>query len=222
MKRMLSFLAVTVVLAVASARAGTVVLTFEGLKCEESVANLYNNGLGGSGSGPGPNHGITFSAASLALQDAANCPQFGSNISNLPSPVTGLFFLSGEAATMDVAAGFNTGFSFFYAAPYFGGSVKGWSGLDDTGTLLATLNLPTTAGCSSSPNYCIRDPVGVSFSGTAQSVDFGGSANYIVFDNITLGASTPGGAAPTPEPATVTLFGSGLLGLFRLVRRRKS
>ena len=216
MKKTLTFLAAIFVLAVASANA--TVLTFEGLQCEEPVANFYNGGFGGNGSGPGPNYGITFTANSLALQDYIHCPQFGSNIGNLPSPYTGLFFLSGGAATMNVPAGFNTGFSFYYAAPNHTGVINVWSGLDDTGSLLATLDLPLTGGCNNTPVYCIWDPIGVSFAGTAESVDFGGTANYIVFDNVTLGSNTPG----TPEPATLTLFGSGLLGLGGLLRRRKS
>jgi hypothetical protein len=51
-------------------------------------------------------------------------------------------------------------------------------------------------------------------------VVFGGTDNNIGFDNITLGSGKP--LPGTPEPGTQTLFGSGLLGLVRLVRRRKS
>jgi hypothetical protein len=124
---------------------------------------------------------------------------------------------------MDVPAGFTKGFSFYYSAIVYPGSVSVYSGLDGTGSLLATLDLPVTP-FGGAPQcrygaYCPWFPVGVSFSGTAESAIFSGSANYIGFDNITLGASTPGGA--TPKPATLTLFGSGLLSLVGLVRRRR-
>ena len=45
---------------------------------------------------------------------------------------------------MDDPAGFTTGFSFNYSAYADAGAVTVWSGLDGTGTLLATLTLPTT------------------------------------------------------------------------------
>src|SRR5271166_4861668 len=69
MKKVL--LLVGAVLAVAQLSMATTVLTFEGLQCEEPVASFYNGGLGGNGSGPGPNFGITFPSNALALQDAA-------------------------------------------------------------------------------------------------------------------------------------------------------
>jgi len=58
----------------------------------------------------------------------------------------------------------------------------------------------------------------VSFSGTAESVVFGGSANYIGWDDITLGSSTAGG---TPEPASLILLGTGLAGFALILRRRQ-
>jgi hypothetical protein len=83
--------------------------------------------------------------------------------------------------------------------------VNVWDGLNGTGNLLASFSLPST------PNpYNVFVPVGVTFMGTAQSVDFGGSANYIGFDDITLGSKTPGN---TPEPASLTLLGLGVAGL---------
>jgi hypothetical protein len=43
------------------------------------------------------------------------------------------------------------------------------------------------------------------------SVDFSGTANYIAFDDITLGSSTPGSS--TPEPGAFSLVGLGLASL---------
>jgi hypothetical protein len=206
------------------------VLTFEGLKDTEAVANFYNGGLGGSGSGPGPNFGITFTPNSMALieEDSGGSGNFHGE----PTPKTGLFFLTGAAATMNVPGGFTTGFSFFYSAANSPGVINVWSGPNATGTLLATLNLPTTGNGGSSAacdfrNFCPFKSIGVPFSGTAQSVDFGGTVNQIVFDNITVGSVTAGGSMSTVVP---TLSNWGFLILVTLLaiagvvvmRRRQS
>jgi PEP-CTERM motif len=219
-KKILGHLAVVFVLAVASARAGTIVLTFEGLQNLEPVLNYYNGGLGGFGSGPGPNFGITFGSDSLGIVSVA--VGGSGNFSGAPTMPTVLFFLSGPGDVMDVPAGFTTGFSFFYSAINEPGVVSVWSGLNATGTMLASLDLPVTPSEPGTPGcpfgqYCPWFPVGVSFSGTAESVNFSGTANQIGFDNITLGSKTP----VVPEPATLTLFGSGLLSLVGVVRRRR-
>jgi hypothetical protein len=189
------------------AASNAAVLTFEGLGQQESVLNYYNGGLGGNGSGPGTNYGITFSSNALALQSG--------NFSNNPSVPTILFFLSGNAATMNVAAGFDTGFSFFYAASQ-AGSINVYDGLNGTGNILASLTLPGTA----SP-YSVWNPIGVSFAGIAKSVDFGGAADLIGFDDITVGSATPGNN-PVPEPGTIMLLGAGFLGLAVYGKRRKN
>jgi hypothetical protein len=191
-------------------------LTFDELNgaVNEEPLDFYAGGFGSAGTGPGPNYGITFSANTITGCEAgAACAN--TNSAETPSSPNLIFFLSGGADTMDVAGGFTTGFSFYYSAVNIPGVVSVYSGLDGTGSILATLNLPTTPssgdpGCLGT-TFCPYMPFGVSFSGTAMSVDFGGTANQIAFDNITLGSSTPG--TGTPEPATWALMLLGIGGL---------
>jgi hypothetical protein len=205
--------------------ASTVVLDFAGLNgnSQESVQNFYNGGTGSLGSGPGVNYGITFSSNALACsgQPGGTC-----NTAQIPGGpgANALFFLSGAAANMTVAGGFDTGFSFYYSAVNNPGSVAVYDGADGTGNILATIALPTTADGAGIPgcfgaNFCPYSAVGVAFSGTALSVAFAGAQNQIAFADVTFGSATAGGTIP--EPASFALVGLSLLGL-AVARRRKS
>ena len=196
----------------------TTVVTFEGLQNQEPILNYYDGGLGGNGSGPGPNYGITFSPNSLALTEGA----LGSNFSGEPSPANVAFFLSGGADTLNDPAGFDTGFSFYYSAINLPGDVKVYDGLNATGSVLADLSLPVTPSLPGQKYaYNVLVPFGVSFSGVAHSVDFGGTANQIAFDNITFGSATPmPGTGVVPEPGSLALLFTGGLPLLGLLRRR--
>lgn len=202
----------------ANAFSAAFTLTFEGLGNLEAVGNFYNGGLGGSGSGPGPNFGVTFNADALSIidEDAGGTGNFGGE----PSPSTVLFFLTGSAAVMSVEAGFDTGFSFFYSAINQPGSVTVWDGINGTGNILATLNLPLTpfnGAPDPTGTFSPLVPIGVAFNGTAKSVSFAGVQNQIAFDNITFGSEVPEGAIP--EPGTYALMGMPLAA-FLLFRRR--
>lgn len=189
MQKLLIATAVTVLMC-ASAEAAVIDINFDTLQNDELVNNYYNGGLGSLGSGPGPNDGVVFA-------NAVVLNEFSNNEGDLISPPNSITFLTGIGAVMNVASGFTTGFSFNYSTPFDPGVVTVWSGLNGTGTLLATLDLPTTpntgGGSCGGHNYCPDVPFGVTFSGTAKSVDFSGTANFIVYDDITLGSSTPGG-----------------------------
>ncbi len=218
-----------------AAQASVVVLDFENIApypngSDVQILNYYNGGTSSIGTS-GPNYGVSFT--SNALDICLNTPGVScSNTSRggVGSPTSqkgGLYWLNGSQTFMNVAAGFQTGFSFFYADPFIpGASVTVYSGLSGTGSVLATISLPLTpnGACDSAysggAEYCPFEPVGASFSGTAMSISFAGTANYVVYDDVTFGSAIPN--PPVGEPASFALLGTALVGMgvCRRLRRR--
>lgn len=212
----------TTFIAIPKSQAATIVLDFEGVGNNANVRDFYNGGTDSLGN-TGTNYGIAFANNALGSvdSDAGGSGNFGGE----PSPDTALSFLDGSAATMNVAAGFDTGFSFFYSAIRNPGFISVYDGLNGTGNILTTLNLPTTPDTGApdpTGQFSPLLPIGVSFSGIAKSVDFGGTADQIGFDNITLGSAIPGGSTQVPEPFTIvgTLIGATVA--FRTRQRLKA
>jgi hypothetical protein len=189
-----------------AANASVVVLDFEGIGDLNPVGNFY-----------APNY--TFSNDTLALVDA---DAGGSgNFANEPSKDTVMFFLNANNAVLNATTGFTTGFSFFYSSST-AATVNVYDGLNATGNILASINLVAQGfdNCVGDPggSFCNWSPIGVAFSGTAFSIDFGGTANQTGYDNITFGSANPG----VPEPAAwaMMLAGFGLVG--GAMRRRSA
>ena len=210
----------------AGSASAAIVLDFEGVNATypsgfANVGDFYNGGTSSDGTS-GTDYGIEFTSNALAI--CLNTP--GVVCSNTSrgglapgSELGALFWLEGPETYMNVAAGFDTGFSFYYAAPNTPGAIRVYDGLNGTGNLLATLDLGLTpATCSGEYNalYCPFAASGIGFAGIAKSVSFAGTANYIVFDDVTFGSITPG----VPEPTTYALFGIGRAALALAKRKR--
>jgi len=193
-------------------------LTFYHLQDLQQVGNFYNGGVSNASV---PNYGITFSSNFYGLISASQ-----GGVGNFaPDPTfTPVIFILGSVSqtatgTMNVTNGFASGINFFYTAA-FQETAKVWSGLNGTGSLLATINLtPNDSGCTTFA-YCNWTDVGAAFSGTAKSVTFTGLADGVGIADITLGQR----ASLVPEPSTFYLLGTGIAcfcaqGIRRLVKR---
>lgn len=209
---------------------GVITLNFEGIgpypnTSNISIDNYYNGGAASDGA-IGPNYGVTFSDSAYLLclntltvvcsnsskgRNGAEASEFGA-----------VGFTTGRptSALIDVTGGFTTGFAMDYSDPYFTQSVAIYSGLDGTGTLLASGPLPRTpygfyVCVPYNAEYCPFEDFSLAFSGTAMSVEFTGELS--AYDDLTFGSTT----VPVPEPRTLALFGLGLgLAALGLCRRR--
>jgi len=147
------------------------------------------------------------------------------NFANEPSANTIMFFLDANNAILNATNGFDTGFSFYYTSST-AASVTVWSGFDGTGSLLGTINLAAqyNSGCSGDPTggFCNFTNAGVSFSGIAHSINFGGTAGQTGYDNITFGSAVAQGGVPEPASWAMMLGGFGLVGGAMRVRRKSA
>lgn len=192
--------------AAAPALAQSVLVNFETPTSFQSINTHYAGGTDGAGVS-GVDLGVAFGGDALAVQNDVLGPYF----SNAPSPI-GVMAPVGPAAFMNVPVGF-TDLSFFYSSnTAVVAGVKVWSGLNGTGTVLASLDLANNAqlGCSDTP-FCRFDSLSATFSGVALSVSFGDAASVAGFDDVRITA--------VPEPTTLVLMALGVAGL-GLVRRR--
>ncbi len=188
-------------------------ITFEEVPSySDSILAAYNGGTNGSISPlSGPNYGISFSSSVVSLANDSNFQYF----SNAPSGNVVMLDINGTSF-MNMAVGFQGTASFGYASDVAAvGAVKIWSGLGGTGTELASFDLLGNAatGCGVTGDYCNFDVLSTAFSGVAYSMTFGGNANGVLFDDITVTA--------VPEASTWLTMLAGL-GVIGFMRRRAS
>lgn len=212
MNKVLTFgLIAAATMVAAPASAAIVTLDFDGIATTSNTAEIgdfYNGGTSSDGS-TGTNYGVTFSPNALAIN-----VYFGANE---PNPGI-LYFLGGDQVTINYAAGFDTGFSFYYASNS-DASITVYDDLNGTGNILATLNLSNNfqGGCG----YCNWTATGVTFAGTAKSIDFAGGADMVAYDKITFGSATAGGSGAVPEPATWAMMIGGFGAIGGAMRNRR-
>src|ERR1700687_813889 len=149
----IAVLAAVIAATAMSARASIIDLTFEGIAPYPNgndvfIQNFYNGGTSSIGTS-GPNFGISFPDNALLIclntigTICSNTSRGGLGDPN--SQLGALFFLTGSSTFLNDPAGFTTGFAFNYTAINVPGSIQVYSGLNGTGTLLASLTLPTTS-----------------------------------------------------------------------------
>jgi hypothetical protein len=202
-------IAATALLALTASSQAAVVLTFEGGGNTASINNFYNGGTDSQGNS-GTDFGVQFSTNGLSL--------IGGNFEGNPSGDTIAYFTTGPNVVMNVAAGFTTGFSFFYSSVHTG-TVNVFDGIDGTGSLLASIpilaNFDDHCAPGATTDFCSWDQTGAGFTGIARSVVFGGTETGTGYDNVTLGSAI----AEVPEPASWLLVTAGLAGLGLTHRR---
>ena len=131
-----------------------------------------------------------------------------------------MFFLEGSSI-LNVPAGFDTGFSFSYSAINEPGLVTIYDDVNAAGNVIRSIELPLTPSDGGDPtgDFSPFMSVGVSIPDTAKSIDFGGTANQIGFDDITFGSATPGETFDFPflieDPATDPGYSSRVTTIYR-------
>jgi len=229
------------VAAATSLSAATITIDFEGVGDNVAVGNFYSP--------------VASFTANPSTQGLVKSSAGGSgNIGGLPTPVTGMYYLAGSAAIMNIGyGGLDTSgdLTFYYSAPNgssnavinlyaeAGGYVNEVNNHDlfvgdgnwlDSFSLAQTLNNnqpPMGQDCTAAYGvtdqnagavYCPFQLVTItaatlaSYGSPILSIDFGGTANQVVYDSISFSYTIPEGG-DTPEPGTMFLLGSGLLGI---------
>lgn len=193
--------------------AETITLDFEGAATSIpsdsfNFLNSFYNGGTNSGGTAGVNYGVSFAGAAYALSNAYNPDPVYSNAPSMGAVMS----TTDSDGAMSVASGFSGTVSFYYSSAE-AATVNVWSGINGTGSILATFALGANAqtNCSDT-SYCHWDFISLDLgSNIAHSIQFG-DAIGTGFDNVTVNA--------VPVPAAAWLMGSALLGLGGVSRRR--
>jgi hypothetical protein len=194
--RLLIFGIVTLSLACKLNAAVPFVLTFDALQDEEPIGSFYDGGLGGKGSGPGPDYDLSFSSHALGFKSID--PQFGTLLYWTHPTFSNI--------VINVPNGFEDGYFMYYLSD-LPGSISIYDDLNATGNQLAANSLADT-------NFTVVS-MGLNFGGVARSVLLSGVSDQIAFDNLTFGSSQPF----VPEPGSIQLMSLGAMAALTRMRR---
>jgi hypothetical protein len=165
-------------------------INFDAVTTFANVDGFYNGGTDSAGAS-GPNLGVGF-------VNFTTTTGFGET--SQPN----LAYVNSATGVIDVAAGFDGRIAFTQGL-FQPGSIDVYSGLDGTGTLLASASLPAS-------NPLALAPYSLAFSGVAESVVFTEPFDATFgIDDLQLGV---------PEPAAWTLILIGFGGLGAALRAR--
>jgi len=194
-------LAACLALSSAWASAEVISLTFEGAT---GLVNGYYGGGTDSNGHAGVNLGFSF-VNGIAVVDNTGGNAYGPPLINGPSSHTVLNQVQNQVV-INRSSGFTSGFSLYYVSSDSTlTTVNVYSGLNGTGTLLATFSLPAAPQCTTGAYYyCNWQTAGAAFSGTARSVTLSAvspprEVHKIFYDNLTFGAAVPMPASGKPS-----------------------
>ena len=111
-------------------------LSFDGLQTGEQVLNYYNGGLGGSGSGPGPNFGVSFTTG---LAADSTFIAFGHSA-----------LITAPSVTMNLANSWTGAFSFYLMGT---GTLSLFAGQNASGGLVASYSLSSDPFGTFAPTF---------------------------------------------------------------------
>jgi hypothetical protein len=212
-----------------AAIAGPVTLNFEGIAPYPNpftvlILDYYNGGTSSVGS-TGTNYGISFDSKAHLLcltSMTVGCSNTSRGGVGDPGSAQGaLGFGDIGSKYLNVASGFEGAISFEYAALADNGSVSVYSGLNGTGTLLGSIDLPSNAtGCPdySGADFCPFSSLSLAFSGVARSVSFNSDGLQFAVDDLTFRNVL----SPVPEPASWGLMMLGVGAVGGQLRRRRT
>lgn len=197
-------LAVGGLLLVAQPVSAMQIMDFEGLASGEEVLDFYNGGLGGDGSGPGPDFDIGYLVGGSTVFDIGVGNAFsGANIVTTLETNGLLTFSDVGGAPLE-----NRVLSFWYDTSNVGTQVTLYAGADATGAVIGSAVLDATGGGFNWQQFTlVSDPGTVIGSVQFDLVQTGGA----LFDNVFLDA-------PVPVPGTLPLMGLAVLLFWRRAR----
>lgn len=172
--------------ALRAVESSVIILDFEGLGNNDSILDFYNGGSSSQGFS-GTNYGVSFDSKAFALIDSDEGGTGG--FANEPSPSTVVYFPF-PGAIINVEAGFETGFSFFYTSIGYENVVKVYDGLNGTGNLLNQKTLLPLGGFGEGDPtgfYTNWAMVSIPIESTAYSIVFEEGGSVMAFDDFTFG-----------------------------------